>query len=79
MERSRRAVSEKVREIVTVGPLEVFTPSGDNSDDQDGASSSSSNSGWVMSGIACTAFIAYIAYQKRDHFVTPNEVNPEVL
>ena len=72
-------MSEKVREIVTVGPLEVFTPSGDNSDNQGNSSGGGSNAGWVMSGIACTAFIAYIAYQKRDHFVTPNEVNPEVL
>jgi len=78
VERSRRAVvSDKVREIVTVGPLEVFKPSDDEHTRQSAHSSSGGSFGWIAAGVACTAFVAYIVYQKRDHH--SNEISPEVL
>ena len=78
VERSRRAaVNDKVREIVTVGPLEVFKPNDDDHARENNHSSAGGSFGWIAAGLACTAFIAYIVYQKRDH--KSNEVSPEVL
>jgi len=73
VERSRRSVSDKVREIVTVGPLEVRKINIE-------PKSSSSSPGWLTAGFVCSAFMGYIGFTNRARLGFPkNQVNADVL
>merc|ERR1712142_1156161 len=69
LERYRRSATEKIREVVTVGPFEIRP-------NQRSKRETSSYAGWVMAGMSLFGLAGYIGFQKR-HKLIKTAVEPE--